>query len=232
MDHKIVFATLCGLFWIRDARLIATRPKLFRAYVPMLLATAVVCAWVAEYLSFDQVHGMFTDARLWALALAIHGFHMFRSGRMSRQGDAPEWWMFAPGPVLAAALIDIYHFGLARIDGSTGLTLALALSAIQAGTVGMIVRIGAVHADPIAALRFGAVSHFSALALLAALALPDRPIASQSVDWTAASLVLGSVGMLVGASILWHRLRQRQLERCVAERRDAGSERGAGARRS
>ncbi len=73
--------------------------------------------------------------------------------------------------------------------------------------VAAIVTRGRVDAE--SALRFATLTHLSALCLIPAGAIADRPIASQPVDWTATAVVLPAVGILLGLSFAWHRWRAR-----------------------
>ena len=204
MDQSLIFGAAAVLFCIRDARLLAARRRLFLAYPPLLVGTAAGCGLVAETLSATEARALLGDFRFWAPAAAIHGALSFRSGRRGLRGKLPDWLS-----ILCVVLIGAARYVLAGIDGATGLPVGLALG-VSYGCVAALVSVTPVaRTTASGALRFASVAHVSALLLVPALAVPDRPLAVQDVNWSVTGLVLASVLAILGASFLWHRARSR-----------------------
>ena len=209
MDQSLIFGAAAVLFCIRDARLLAARRRLFLAYPPLLVGTAAGCGLVAETLSATEARALLGDSRFWAPAAAIHGALSFRSGRRGLRGKLPDWLSILPTPVLCVVLIGAARYVLAGIDGATGLPVGLALG-VSYGCVAALASVTPVaRRTASGALRFASVAHVSALLLVPALAVPDRPLAVQDVNWAVTGLVLASVLAILGASFLWHRARSR-----------------------
>ncbi len=209
MSQTILFASVCVLFSARDARVVASRPRLFLVYVPILLGMTTACAMAAEFLSEAEVQQLARDRRFWGLALAVHGLQALRSWRRSRLPVLPDWRMLLPGPVLCLALIDISHSVLARVDGGSGFAVGLALGTIIGLVVGLVLLSRAVPTGRSGAIRCVLIAQVTALLVIPVLALPDKPVETQAIDWTVTGVVLGSVALLVGASFAWHQFRQR-----------------------
>ena len=209
MDLRLVFGAAVILFCVRDARLLAARRRLFIAYVPMLLAVAAGCGLVAERLSASEAREILADVRFWLPAALIHAALSFRSGRRSVLAEPGDWLSIMPAPVLCVAMIGAGRQALASLDGPVGLQVGLVLGAAYVCAVALLVASRLCGRDATESLRFASIAHASALLLVPALAVPDRPLAVQSVDWLVTGLVLGSVLTILGASLAWHRMRHR-----------------------
>ncbi len=209
MAHTIPFVLVCILFLVRDARLVASRPRLFFACVPIILATIIGCATVAESLSVTEVRQLTQDHRYWTVAVVVDGFQLFRSLRLSRLGAPADWGLLLPGAVVCLALVNLCHFVLTRVDGGTGMDIGLAVGSAWVLAVGLIQRVRVLRTDPRPSIRFVTVAHFVALASVPALALPETASGTLTFDWIATGGVLGAVVLLVGASVVWHQLRRR-----------------------
>lgn len=209
MDQSLIFGAAAVLFCIRDARLLAGRRQLFLVYPPLLVGTAAGCGLVAEILSASEARALLGDFRFWLPAAAIHGALSLRSGRRSLRGKPPDWLSILPTPVLCVVLIGAGRHVLAEIDGATGLAVGLALG-ISYGSVAALASVTPVaRRTALGAMRFASAAHVSALLLVPALAVPDRPLAIQEVDWPVTGFVLASVAAILGASLIWHRARSR-----------------------
>ena len=88
MDRSLIFGAAVILFCVRDARLLAARPRLFLAFMPLLLAAATGCGMVAERLSESEARELLADIRFWLPAASVHAALSFRSGRRSLLGQA------------------------------------------------------------------------------------------------------------------------------------------------
>lgn len=207
MDQSLIFGAAAVVFCFRDARLLAARRGLLLVFGPTLLAAAAGCGLIAETLSATEARELVADVRFWLPAAAIHAALSFRSGRRSLLGRKPDWLSILPTPILCVAMTGSARFALANIDGATGLPVGLALGAIYGLSVALVSTTALARRTPAESMRFASIAHASALMLVPALAIPDRPLAAQELDWPATGLVLGSVLVILGASFLWHRSR-------------------------
>ena len=209
MDRSLIFGAAVILFCVRDARLLATQRGLFVAFVPILLAVAAGCGLLAERLSESEARELLADIRFWLPAASIHALLSFRSGRRSLLARPPDWLSIMPAPVLCVAMIGAGRQSLTAFDGVAGLQVGLVIGGAYGCAVALLVVSRLCGKDALASLRFASIAHVSALLLVPALAAPDRPLTAQSVDWLVTGLVLGSVLVIFGASLVWHRIRHR-----------------------
>lgn len=209
MDRSLIFGAAVILFCVRDARLLAAQRRLVVVFVPMLLAVSVGCGLVAERLSATEARDLLADVRFWLPAATVHAALSFRSGRRSLMARPADWLSIMPAPVLCVAMIGAGRQALAGLDGVAGLHVGLMIGSVYGCAVALLVTSRLCGKDVSAPLRFASIAHVSALLLVPALAAPDRPLAAQSVDWLVTGLVLGSVLVILGASLAWHRMRHR-----------------------
>ena len=209
MDRTLLFGAAVLLFCVRDGRLLASRPGISIATIPILLVASAGCGLLAERISLDQATAWLADFRFWMPASLLHlllSFHAVRRGRLGKQVD---WVSLMPAPVWFVAVTGGAWMALARMDNVTGLMVGLVLGTAYSAGVGLIAVWGRSRSDPQAALRFGAMSHISAILLVPAATVLDRPLSGQPVDWLVTAVVLGSLAILLALSFAWHRYRRR-----------------------
>ena len=207
MDREVVLVCALALFCLRDAGLVASRPRLLVAFAPILIVAAGACGFVAENLSAQKAGELLNDSRLWITALLLHAALGFQASRKYRRGRSADWLTVFPPPLTIIGLILGSRAALVFWDGVNGMTAGLALGAAYGLFVALLALAVRKRRDGVAALRYSSLAHFSALLLVPASAVLDSPLAAQPVHWERAALVLASVAALVTASFFWHRYR-------------------------
>lgn len=207
MDRELVLVGALALFCIRDARLVVSRPRLLFAFAPLLFLMAGACGVVAENLSEQRAGQVLEDSRLWIPALLLHAALGFQAARKYRRGGHADWLTVLPTPLTIIGLTLGARTALVFWDGVNGMTAGLALGAAYGLSVALVALAVRRRRDGVAALRYSALAHFSALLLVPSSAVLDSPIAAQPVQWERAALVLASVAALVTVSFFWHRYR-------------------------
>ena len=192
---------------VRDARLLASRPRLLIMYAPIVLAAAVGCGMLAETLSASEADAWLSDARFWLPAAAVHALLAYLSERRVRRGRGVDLIAVLPAPVWGVGVIGAGRLTLTHVDGLTGASVGLALGAAYVLTVGCLTLSRWFDASPAVALRFAAISHVSALLLIPVAVALQRRIEIQAVDWRITVLVGGVVGLVLAVSFFWHRSR-------------------------
>ena len=207
MDRSLLFGAVVLILCIRDARLLASRPRLSIAYVPMLLGTTVGCGMFAETLSASEADAWLRDVRFWLPAASIHVVLSYWSERRGRLGRSADWLAILPAPVWSVGMIAVGRLALTHVDGLTGVAVGLVMGTAYVLVVGSLALCGWFDKSSAAALRFAAISHLSALLLIPVAVALERPIEIQTVDWRVTALVAGFVGLLLAVSFFWHRSR-------------------------
>ena len=207
MDRSLLFGAAVMIICVRDARLLASRPRLSIAYVPMVLAAAVACGMLAESLSAAEADAWLRDARFWLPAASTHVFLSYWSERLGRRGTSADWIAVLPAPVWGVGMIAVGRLVLTDVDGLTGPAIGLAMGIAYVLLVSSVALLRWFDASPAAALRFAAISHLSALLLIPVAVALERPIEIQTVDWRVTALVGVFVGLLLAVSFIWHRSR-------------------------
>lgn len=208
MDRTLLFGAAVLLFCVRDGRLAGSRPITSAAALPILLAASAGCGLVAERISADEATAWLTDVRFWLPSVVLHAllaFHAARLGRMNRQ---VHWISLLPAPVWLVTTTGGARAALTWIDGVTGVAVGLALGAAYSAAAGSLALWGRFDRAPQAALRFASATHISAILLVPAATVLDRPLSSQRVDWFVTAIVIGSVALILGLSFAWHRFRE------------------------
>ena len=209
MDRTLLFGAAVLLFCVRDGRLVGARPIASAAALPILLAASAGCGLVAERISADEATAWLTDVRLWLPALLLHALLSFHSARLGRMNKQVDWISLLPAPLWLVATTGGARAALASIDGVTGVPVGLALGAAYSAAAGSLAIWGRFDRGPRAALRFASVTHISAILLVPAATVLDRPVSGQRVDWFVTAIVIGSVALILGMSFVWHRYRRR-----------------------
>ncbi len=209
MDRTLLFGAAVVLFCVRDGRLLASRPPLALVALPVLLAVSAGCGLFAERLSVNDATAWLVDGRFWIPAALLHALLSFRSARRGRTNKRADWISLLPAPVWCVAITGGARMALARFDDVTGLSVGLALGAAYAAAVGSVAIFRRLDPDARAALRFASVTHMSAILLVPAAAMLDRPLSSQPVDWIVTGIVTSFVVLILGLSFALHRLRGR-----------------------
>lgn len=207
MDRSLLFGAVVMIICVRDARLLASRPRLSFAYVPIVLGAAVVCGMLAETLSAAEADAWLRDARFWLPAASTHVLLSYWSERLGRRGTRADWIAVFPAPVWGVGMIAVGRLVLTDVDGLTGPATGLAMGIAYVLLVGSLALLGWFDAGPASALRFAAISHLSALLLIPVAVALERPIEIQTVDWRVTALVGVFVGLLLAVSFIWHRSR-------------------------
>ena len=209
MDRTLLFGAAVLLFCVRDGRLVGSRPIMSVSAFPTLLAAAAGCGLVAERISADEATAWLTDVRFWVPAALLHALLSFRSARLGRMNKQVDWISLLPAPVWLVAMTGGARAALAWIDGVTGVTVGLVLGAAYLAAAGSLALLGRFDRAPRAALRLASVTHISAILLVPAATVLDRPLSSQPIDWFVTTIVIGSVALILGLSFAWHRFRGR-----------------------
>lgn len=207
MDHSLLFGAAVMIISVRDARLLASRPRLSIAYAPIVLGAAVVCGMLAETLSADEADAWLRDARFWLPAASAHVVLSYWSEKLGRRRASADWITVLPPPVWGVGMIAVGRLVLTGVDGLTGTAVGLGMGIAYVLLVGCLAFLGWFDASPVGALRFAAISHLSALLLIPVAVALERPIEIQTVDWRVTALVAVFVGLLLGVSFVWHRSR-------------------------
>ena len=207
MDRSLFFGAAVLLFLVRDGRLLAARPNLGAAFALLVLGTASACGALADILSARQAQELLEDPKCWIPAVVIHAALSYWSGRRGRRGDPIDWLSILPAPVLMIALVGGSRMVLTYSERLTGMPVGAILGAGYALAVLAVSRSGRLTSSPASALRLASVAHVSALLLIPAAAILDRPLATQAFDWRMTGVVLSSVVLLVALSFAWHRHR-------------------------
>ena len=208
MDRSLLFGAAVMIICVRDARLLASRPRLSIAYAPIVLGAAIACGMLAETLSAAEADAWLRDARFWLPAASAHVLLSYWSERLSRRRTSADWITVLPAPVWGVGMIAVGRLVLTDVDGLTGSAVGLATGMAYVLLVGCLALLGWFDASPAGALRFAAISHLSALLLIPVAVALERPIEMQSVDWRVTALVAAFVGLLLAASFVWHRSRR------------------------
>lgn len=208
MDIRLLLGVASAIQCVRDAKLIASRPRLAVASVPLLLIATGCCGLLAERLSATEAETWLRDPRLWLPSTALHvllALWAFRRGQRQRPADLIS---AAPTPVFCIGAAGAARLALVHIDGVSGLAVGLLFGLAYGVSVAALATWTGLTRRGLDPLRFAAVSHFSSLLLIPAAGL-DRPLELQGVDWRATGAVLMLVGSLVAGSYCWHRRRNR-----------------------
>lgn len=208
MDRTLLFGAAVLLFCIRDGRLLASRPGISFVAVPILLATSVACGLVAERISADEASAWLSDVRFWIPAMLLHALLAFRSGSLGRAQRRVDWISLLPAPVWTVAMIGGARMALVWTENVTGLSVGIVLGLGYVGAVGIVALSGRFDRASRPALRFAAVNHISAILLVPAATVLDRPLAGQPVNWSVTAAVIGAVALVLGLSFAWHRFRR------------------------
>lgn len=207
MDRSLLFGVAVMIICVRDARLLASRPRLSIAYAPIVLGAAVVCGMLAETLSAAEADAWLRDARFWLPAASAHVVLSYWSERLGRRRTIADWITVLPAPVWGVGMIAVGRVVLTDVDGLTGTAVGLAMGVAYVLLVGFLALVGWFGSSPAGALRFAAISHLSALLLIPVAVALERPIEIQTVDWRVTALVAVFVGLLLAVSFVWHRSR-------------------------
>lgn len=207
MDRELVLVCALALFCLRDAGLVASRPRLLVAFAPLLIVAAGACGFVAENLSAQKAGELLDDSRLWITALLLHAALGFQASRKYRRGGSADWLTVFPPPLTIIGLTLGSRAALVLWDGASGATAGLALGVAYGSCVALLAIAVWKRRDGVAAMRYSSLAHFSALLLVPSSAVLDSPLAAQPLHWERAALVLASVAALVAASFFWHRYR-------------------------
>lgn len=207
MDREVVLVCALALFCLRDAALVASRPRLLVAFAPILIVAAGACGFVAENLSAQKAGELLEDSRLWIPALLLHAALGLQAVRKYRQGGRADWLTVLPTPLTIIGLTLGARATLVFWDGVNGTTVGLALGTAYGLSVALVALAVRKRRNGVAALGYSSLAHFSALLLVPSSALLDSPLGAQPVHWERAALVLASVAALVTASFFWHRFR-------------------------
>lgn len=208
MDIKLLLGAALALLCVRDAKLIASRPRLAFAFAPLVLIASAGCGLLAERLAATEAEAWLRDPRLWLPATAIHALLALLAIGRGRRQRPPNWIAIAPTPIFCIGIVGATRLALVYIDGASGLAAGLLLGLAYGISAAALATWAGLRQRGPAPLRFAAVSHFSALLLIPAAGL-DRPLDIQGVDWRVTGIVLAAVGAFVGASFVWHRHRNR-----------------------
>ncbi len=208
MDRSLFFCAAVVLFLVRDGRLLAARPRLGAAFVLIVLGTASACGAVADILSAHQAQELLQNPKCWIPAAAIHAGLSYWSGRRGRREYPVDWLSMLPSPVWVIALVGGSRMALTYANSLTGVPVGVLLGAAYALAVLALSRSAWRASSSRSALRLASVTHVSALLLIPAAAILDRPLAPQMIDWRVTATVLSSVVLLVALSFAWHRHRQ------------------------
>ena len=141
--------------------------------------------------------------------MLLHALLASLAARRFRRGEAANWIAVAPTPITCIGLTLLSRTVLVHWDGVDGAVVGLLLGTgygLVAGALAWALRS---RRNGPAALRFACLTHLSALMLVPASAVLDRPLDVQPVDWEKTALVLAGVGALVAGSYFWHRYRRR-----------------------
>lgn len=207
MDREVVLVCALALFCLRDAALVASRPRLLVAFAPILIVAAGACGFVAENLSAQKAGELLDDSRLWIPALLLHAALGLQAMRKYRRGGPADWLTVLPTPLTIIGLTLGARAALVFWDGVNGTTVGLALGTAYGLSVALVALAVRKRRNGVAALGYSSLAHFSALLLVPSSALLDSPLGAQPVHWERAALVLASVAALVTASFFWHRYR-------------------------
>lgn len=209
MDRTLLFAAAAALLCLRDARLLASRPRLGFGFAASVIVAAAACGMLAETLSAAEARGWLADPRFWLPAAATHAALAAWAGVRSLRSKGADWLSLAPVPVWAVAATGTARLALVRIDGVDGVWVGAGLGVAYCLAVGAILAVGRLRGDARSALRFAVASHVSAVLLIPAAAALDRPFDVQAVDVRATAWVLAGTLLAIGSSFLWHRFRNR-----------------------
>ena len=209
MDQDLVLVGALALFCFRDARLVASRPRLLFALVPMVLVAAAGSGVIAENLSAQQVEELLGDPRLWVSSMLLHATLAVLAVRKYRRSESPDWVTVLPTPITGIGLTLGSRAVLVVWDGADGTAVGLVLGIAYGVVAGLLALAVLSRRDGVAALRYSYLSHLSALLLVPSSAVLDTPLAAQPIQWERTTLVLGSIAALLTASFFWHRIRGR-----------------------
>ena len=209
MDGRLLLAAAQLLICIRDARLVSHRPKLAWWWIPSGLAASAACGFLAERISADEARALLLDPRIWGLAVALHAGSGIWTAYCSRQGRQVDWVSLCPTAISCVAWTGAVRETLVRVDGVPGVLAGVAAGALCLGLSVLLARFNRGKSVE-NALRFSAMSHVSAVVLIPASAVLDRPIGAHPVNWPATGTVLPAVLALICLSFAWHRRRQRR----------------------
>ena len=208
MDRTLLFGAAVALFAIRDARLLASKPRICFAILPLLVALSIGCGLIAERLSASEALAWLSDVRFWVPATLLHVALAYWSARRSHRTKPVDLISALPTPVWAVVMIGCAREALARAANSTGLSVGIVLGSAYLLAVGLAFGISRPSRNDSAALRLAAVTHISALLLIPGATMLNRPLAVQPVDWPATGAVITGVTLLLTLSFAWHRLRR------------------------
>ncbi len=207
MDFSGALACAMGIFLLRDAYALASRPRAASGAAALWFAAAAGCGLLAERLSDSAAESWIRDARIWLPAAVIHVGLAIRAARLAGRGKPPSWSVLAPSPVWCFAVVWFVRQALVIWHGWTGWSAGLVFGCAYSAMAILIAFAFRARRDPRQALQLAAVSHCSALLLIPVAAVAKETVPLHGGDWRVTSAVLAGVGAILVSSFAWHRRR-------------------------
>ncbi len=210
MDRHWLLIAAIAVYGVRDALLLASRPRLAPLFAVIVLGVGLIAGVVAAQLSSSEVDEWLTNSLVFGVALVIHIalslWSLARSTTTPLAGRAE----LLPSPVFGISLILIARIVLQQTNVLSGLEtgglVAIAYLTVVIISATLLRNI----AGKLPTTRLAAASHFTGILLLPSSristdAVSQEVAVSTTPDWRAAA----GIALILALSFTWHRYRSR-----------------------